>query len=920
MPGISNALSGASAAVRPASNPVLRAMLSRMVLNDVRNGAGPARCRMTHARGMHERMAYADAMSVSRSVMEAGKATLSSDDQISIEKGIDLLGTKSAEQLGPVLVEYLTTFGAVRAAIVELLREGADAERLAPLLDKFDKNLVTIGIRMGDCKGIPDAARNKYTGKVCDAVEAGKQLMVKCAGEVGSEELLRGVAQSILPNSILQSLTERQPHLVEAFQEPDGAKKLLDVIVSTAAHKLEAGLISHIGTGGAESFSGAVLDLLKTAEYIVPGQKGPAGESPADTADVNAPARPDLPRNFADAGAPVNYTNVHTPVKVVNELGDLVKFMERDRSLPLKEVRNLVKDAHRIGQRLGATQERLRSQSDLIAKLLDDNARLRNIVSRTESESRGTDPRNDLDGHTLREHHATLSTQRIDLGSLYDLGTPSPRRVDVAERNQQGSNDSTQKIIRQDDRAESLLQRGSGNGNDGTRRTPPGSEDETDGRSSPPTQPTDPKRPTGGDHLDLTRSERNLQQKGDDDLQRTKRDTDANTSSRIKLDRTTRFNGAGARGATDEVDREWLNYLAALDIAPAGTPEDPYQPVGPRALFNSSEAAATRPNRTLSAVDLKQYLAARKLKVAQGEAGRNDRPGNVDFRPKPVSDAVPRSAELDRLARLLSGPQWLGRDELRIDPLAPDVTSTPLRSPPSSPVSDAARQAAVLDSLNRLSDAEHPESDRDDEGIEVSETRMMAPQTPPLMSPPERARDIVSNAQRVLAGGQKELSSPPIVSVTGKNLERGAPAGIPSPLAALARSISWPPGSSATTTTVRNRSDSLASVSSTGSRPDPLRDRIVADSRSPRGTVERHVRFDDEVEYFSDSDSGAGESADSGNESPLVPSNADWEPQRVDRVADRAPVELKVRTAKVQMGDVIAELKQMSPRQLRSAL
>ena len=918
MPGISNALSGASAAARPASNPVLRAMLSKLVLNDVRNQPGPGRCRLTHARGTHERMACADAMSVSRSVMEAGKASLSRDDQVSIGKGIDLLGTKSAEQLGAVLVEYLTTFGAVRAAIVELLQEGVETERLTVLLKKFDKNLVTIGIRMGECKGIPDAARNERTGKVCDAVEAGKHLMVKCAGIVGSEELLRGVAQAILPNSILQSLSERQPHLVEAFKEPDGAKRLLDVIVSTAAHKLEAGLISHIGTGGPESFSGAVLDLLKTAEYIVPGQQGQANESPADPVDVNAPARPELLRNIANPGAPVLYNNVHTPVRVVNELGDLVKFLERDRSLPLNEVRNLVKDAHRIGQRLGATQERLRSQSDLIAKLLEDNARLRNIVSRTELESRGTDPGNDLDGHKLREYHATLSTQSIDLGSLEKLGTPSPRRVDVAEHMLQGSNDSPQKTIRQDDRTENLLQRGSGNGNDGTRRAPPGSEDQTDASSSSSKQPFDPKRPPGGDQLDLTRSDRNLQQKGDDDQQRIKRDTDINNCSRIKLDGTIRFNGAGAPGTADDVDREWLNYLAALDIAPAGTPEDPYQPAGPRSLFNSSEPAATRPNRTLSAADLKQYIAARNLKVAQGEAGRNDRPGNVDFRPKPSSDDVPRSAELDRLARLLSGQQWLGRDELRIEPLAPGVTSTPLRSSPSSPVSDASRQAAVLDSLNRMSDAEHPESDRDDEGIEVSETRLMSPATPPRRFS-EPARDVVSTAQQSLAAGQQELSSPTIVSVTRKDLERGMPAGIPSPLEALARSISWPPGSSTRTTAVRSRSGSLASVSSTGSRPDPLRDRIVSDARSPRGVGERHVRFDDKVEYFSDSDSGAGESADSGNESPLVPSNADWEPQRIDRVADPVPVERKARTAKMQMGDVIAELKQMGPRQLRSA-
>lgn len=720
MPGISNALSGASAAVRPASNPVLRAMLSRMVLNDVRNGAGPARCRMTHTRGTHERMAYADAMSVSRSVMEAGKAALSSDDQVSIGRGINLLGTKSAEQVGPVLVEYLTTFGAVRAAIVELLQEGVETERLAPLLKKVDKNLVTIGIRMGECKGVPDAARNERTGRVCDAVEAGKHLMVKCAGIVGSEELLRGVAQSILPNSILQSLTERQPHLVEAFKEPEGAQRLLDVIVSTAAHKLEAGLISHIGTGGAESFSGAVLDLLKTAEYIVPGQKGQAGESPADPADVNAPARPDLPRNFADAGAPVNYTNVHTPVKVVNELGDLVKFMERDRSLPLNEVRNLVKDAHRIGQRLGATQERLRSQSDLIAKLLEDNARLRNIVGRTEFESRGTDPRNDLDGHKLREYQATISTQSIDLGSLDSLGTPSPRRVHVAERKQQGSNDSTQKIIRQDDRSENLLERGSGNGNGGTRRAPPGSEDQTDGSSSSK-QPSDPKRPPGGDQLDLTRSDRSKF-----------KDPQSQGSGNI---------------TGDTVYKELQHYFKEFGHGDGSLPVDPFRPEGPRRLMSrrGQPVPFGQPDRTHSPADFVEYRNARAVNA--------NKPFVAPYSGLRLEPGVTAKKELDRLLEQFPG-SLKPSDVLASRSMAPAPRSRAATPTPMSPLEQAfntfrnrnVMPAAVEGQVLARRNLAHAipltpsfEQDRGDELVEVSAPQIVVERisevSPPMLPP-----------------------------------------------------------------------------------------------------------------------------------------------------------------------------------------
>ncbi|WP_146033394.1 hypothetical protein [Stenotrophomonas sp. VV52] len=871
MPGISNALSGASAATRPASNPVLRAMLSRMVLNDVRNGAGPVRCRLTHARGTHERMAYADAMSVSRSVMETGKASLSRDEQVSIGKGIDLLGTRSAEQLGPVLVEYLTTFGAVRGAIVELLREGADAERLAPLLDKFDKNLVTIGIRMGECKGIPDAARNKYTGKVCDAVEAGKKLMVKCAGEVGSEELLRGVAQSILPNSILQSLTERQPHLVEAFQEPDGAKKLLDVIVSTAAHKLEAGLISHIGTGGAESFSGAVLDLLKTAEYIVPGQKGQAGESPADPVDVNAPVRPDELRNLAGPGAPVLYNNVHSPVKVVNELGDLVKFMERDRSLPLNEVRNLVSDAHRRGQRLGAVQERLRTQSDLIAKLLEDNARLRNIVSRSEFTSQGVGTDND--------------------SSLKD---PLPRSDLKLDHNQREDIQRSDAQLNTDAHSEELLRRAQGTGDDITRPTPPRADDQVDGRKLDVKDGTESTLLKDDALRQLASSPVKRQFRVGDGLVRSESRTEANTSSKRDVSA-----GSGSPVQEDEVVGEFERYLQTFGFEQRPLPRDPHQPFGPRNLKQADAGdggPAPTANRTLLPSDLVSYRDARALssgvpftpvstgRVGQPLSGRPqgefaefvDRLGVGNVSPTHVMDRNGRGS-VPPASLVIRGPvselerAFESHRSRKMNPLLqPASSASPHRSPRPEPVREADRSMAS-DFLVK-----------------------------PTASP-------------------TELSSPRLVSAMNRALERAKPTTIPSPLTILARSVPWPP-TAAPNTVARGRSDSLASISSTGSRADSLREEILSGSKSPRGAATRQVRFDDKIEYFSDADSAAWDSGDSGNESPLVQIEADWAPQQVDRVADRTPRKDEKLTAKMQMGDVIAELKQMGPRQLRPAL
>jgi hypothetical protein len=682
---------------------------------------------MPYVTGTHERTACGRAMSSAYDVIAEAHKKASGAKADAMKKSLEILHPTSAERFGNTLQVHWTILGTLHEALVNRANQFPDDPVPKAMLPKVVASITELAVKAGQCKGIADGT---YHGdskslKLADAVIAAKKLVTECATKMGGEALLCNIAEAILPTPMKDSIAERLPHLVDVFDKPGSSTDTQQILHRNMMDGLARTLRIHIENGGSESYINAILHLLKLPEYVVQGEQGKAGDTPVQDDAPFDPLR--QARDLNGNGAPIAIN--HAPVTVKTG-----QSQQPHPSLDLKDLRNLLSDQFKQGYALGdangyqrAIQEQLTRSEARADRLEKELERLRAWINGAGLTRNPNDP-------TLDK--ASSSVHSLDLESLDLLNIRPPRQTEVAQRTRQLDTDDKEKYIRTEQRSSLLLERGSGNGNDGTRRAPPGSEDQTDGRSSPPTQPTDPKRPPGDDQLDLTRSDRSLQQNGDDDQQRIKRDTDTYTSSRIKLDKATRFNGAGAPGTTDEVDREWLNYLAALDIAPAGTPEDPYQPVGPRSLFNSSEAAATRPNRTLSAVDLKQYLAARKLKVAQGEAGRNDRPGNVDFRPKPASDAVPRSAELDGLARLLSGQQWLGRDELRIEPLAPRETSTPLRSPPSSPVSDASRQVAVLESLNSISDAEHPESDRDDEGIEVSEARIMRPETPPLMVPP----------------------------------------------------------------------------------------------------------------------------------------------------------------------------------------
>ncbi|WP_367346633.1 hypothetical protein [Stenotrophomonas bentonitica] len=721
-------------------------IVKRVDLRSMSNRESPRSvpCQMPYVTGTHERTACGRAMSSAYDVIAEAHQKASGAKADAMKKSLDILHPSSAERFGNTLQVHWTILGTLHEALLKRASQFPDDPVPKAMLPKVVASITELAVKAGQCKGIADGTYHgdSKTLKLADAVIAAKKLVTECAKKMGGEALLCNIAEAILPKPMKDSIAERLPHLVDVFDKPGSSTDTQQILHRNMMDGLARTLRIHIENGGSESYINAILHLLKLPEYVVQGEQGKAGDKPMKDDAPFDPLR--QARDLNGNGAPIAIN--HAPVTVKTG-----QSQQPHPSLDLKDLRNLLSDQFKQGYALGDANGYQRAIQEQLTRSEARADRLEKELERLRAWVNGAGLTRNPNESKLET--ASSSTHSLDLESLDLLDIRPPRQTEVAQRTHQRDTDDKQKNIRTDQRSSLLLERGSGNGNDGTRRAPPGSEDQTDGRSSPPKQPSDPTQPPGGDQLDLTRSDRNLQQKGDDDLPRVKSDTDTNTSSRIKLDRTTRFNGTGTPGTTDDVDREWLNYLAALDIAPAGTPEDPYQPVGPRSLFNSSEAAATRPNRTLSAVDLKQYLAARKLKVAQGEAGRNDRPGNVDFRPKPASDAIPRSAELNRLARLLSGQQWLGRDELRIEPLAPRVTSTPVPSPPLSPVSDASRQAAVLDSLNKVSDTEHPESDRDDEGIEVSEARIMAPETPPLMVAPTEWLNA-----RGLAFGDRERS------------------------------------------------------------------------------------------------------------------------------------------------------------------
>jgi len=348
------------APIRRNRAPVLAGVVGKMVLKEVRNQAEWNRCRLTHSPGKYERMAGADAINPARSVMSGALGAQSEVNAGALRRTLDLFGPDSVEPVGPVLVENLTTMGATRAGLEALMSEASRPD-LAPLLAKLDASIVEIGVRAGKCKGIPDAVlRDKTSGKLCDAVAAGKKVMLECAGKVGARELLRGIAQSVLPRSIREAIQERLSSSADKFVGPISAERLMEVLQAQGVDKLEQRIVDNLENGGAESWNAAILNVLKTAECVIQGELGGAENAPpASKLPHDAPK---WVRDETAKGSPILYN-------VVSNDGSATSHCARGCGMQLEHIRNLMNDAREDAYERGRLTEIVRFQEHHIDRL-----------------------------------------------------------------------------------------------------------------------------------------------------------------------------------------------------------------------------------------------------------------------------------------------------------------------------------------------------------------------------------------------------------------------------------------------------------------------------------------------------------------------------------------------------------------------
>lgn len=367
MPHVNTNPVGSVAAARPPQNALLRGVLGKLSLKDVRNAPSFSRCQLGRTPGIHEQTSHGDAIGYAHDVMKEAMQTASGKDAKALGRTLELLSYSTNDNLGPVLLVHLTAIGAVREGVAALLRESPGDEKLATHLKQLDDAIVKTGIKAGKCElAEPDAvylAQYPTTEKVCDAVAAGKKVMTHCAAKIGGPALLAGIAQAVLPQAMMDSLAERLPERADTFLKTEGVPEWSEVLQAQAAWHLNKVLKSQLESGGTEDLQSAVIQLLKTPEYILRSQRGGEGD------DSDGLRRPDMP---ADApawvkqgvkdGAPILYN-------VVNCGGNSQSSGSHRCGAQLEQIRNLLNDAREDSYERGRLTEIVRFQEHHIDRL-----------------------------------------------------------------------------------------------------------------------------------------------------------------------------------------------------------------------------------------------------------------------------------------------------------------------------------------------------------------------------------------------------------------------------------------------------------------------------------------------------------------------------------------------------------------------
>lgn len=255
-------------------NPLLQGVMQNVRLLNIENGPGFSRCQLFGVPGDFEKRTHGDAIGYAHAVMQLAAAATSGGDAKALNRTLQLLGTSTVDNLGPVLLAHLTAIGALRAGVAALLDTATGSRRteLTHLLASVDAAITRTGVKAGKCKRpAPDAV---YIGscpsskKVCEAVEAAERVMLGCAAKIGGQELLAGVAQAMLPRAMRESVAARLPNALSGFLQPGGTPNLENVLKSDAASFVERALRMQLERGSAGDLEMAIFDVLRIPEYV----------------------------------------------------------------------------------------------------------------------------------------------------------------------------------------------------------------------------------------------------------------------------------------------------------------------------------------------------------------------------------------------------------------------------------------------------------------------------------------------------------------------------------------------------------------------------------------------------------------------------------------------------------------------------
>ena len=806
--------------------PRLKNAFSRICFDNVKNGPSPVVCGLPYTRGDFERMSHADAKNVAVEVMRAGLSSVKGSDADALRRMIVLATTPGG--IGHILEEHLTALGATRASLAFARQENSDNQRLAKLEAKLDGAIRSIGIAAGNCKDIPEAATTNESSRLLSAaVRTGKASMVKCANELGADQFLAGVGGALLPRALKNDMAERVPHLAGRFDGSKGAPELTRLFQTQAAVKLDRLLARKMETGGAESITSAILNLLKARENINQGDPGKPHDTPEAPTRDNAPRLPpELLRT--GSGAPVLYNN--------NQAAPITIKNEGSHTFSLTDLRNLVNESFDRGYSLGAshrenTQLRaentaLRKQNaDLMEMLRKDNQRLSLFA-------KGPDLVRVPGGASEDEVDTTVQKQDTpppsdDRNPRFALDPDSPRAPRVPDVNrQQNQLNRQENLNRQDNeqRSDQQLNRAD-NGAGG---------------------PRNPKRENDADNQNRLGGTQQLDQRQRDEQNRYLQQDDGSSRS----------GGLGGDGSGTHY-AEFKGFLQAAEYEERIEPRDKFEPPTER---------RKDPNV------VKASHVAKYVKERSANAGTPFVPSMTGALRPPVHSSPGRVRELiQELGAAHFVPSKIAEEEGTVGLKKSAPATLPAKSPlqegmeaffqkrdlallelaqsrpfvqtqpASAVVGDRTTFQSFLDYLPSSPVAVRGELNRSDSRASIASNESDASETGP-----ELGKRIFS------ASRQSRATLPPR---PGHGPLNAPAAGLPQ-LAMLARSI---PSAPIVETAVRTHAAPPASPgSANGQRQDDLRRRaIVDDSRIPRGEKERSVSFSLPLDPLDSSDPNA---------------------------------------------------------------